>query len=575
MKLVINRPSEKFKVGDRIEAAVAEAAVLLEDGSCITASEWDANQSVIQAKANEKEAGVNRIGAACVRAVERKALLPKGDAANALDTVKAKMLARFERGTDAETLCELVDAMPGEVTVQARQTTSTGTGTVETPYGAEPTGAELVKAAIHACQPFQSAMKEGGLLGKANNNVSAIVRATDLSMEKSRLMAMLSKEVQSGFVIRAANTNYVDPASNNPLGLLNTELMVINSLGHLESQLAPLLDITTNIAGQPVQFNQRVGTRYFTIPGVQLKTGSTSWSGGTGTNVDVDVALNTYAGVDISLNNVLIASTPRNIFKEQYDPQLYGLGKYITFKMVDCIINGSTRTANDGTTQSTIKFCNGGTGQPAAFAIGGIPALSLATFTSALPAAMDLAEMPGGDEAPGAAMLQRFAWVHTRPYSSITADSAFMLNQSIWGSRNAGTNGNLMETGVFERIGNIKFRKSQLISDQCAATGSGADGTTNAITVAAGNYDAATTVGFAGTKSSLLFVSRVPEDYTKVMPGIPASAALEVVSSPQLGISFLIVKSYNHASEVASCRVQLMFGFGVGDERQGILLNKS
>jgi len=55
---------------------------------------------------------------------------------------------------------------------------------------------------------------------------------------------------------------------------------------------------------------------------------------------------------------------------------------------------------------------------------------------------------------------------------------------------------------------------------------------------------------------------------------LPSTAAVEVAASPNLGISFMIVKFLDHAYEIANIRAQLMFAFGIGDERQGILLNQ-
>jgi hypothetical protein len=278
------------------------------------------------------------------------------------------------------------------------------------------------------------------------------------------------------------------------------------------------------------------------------------------------VKLDTYAGVPISFENTMLASTPRALFKEQYDPQLYGLGEYILYKLINTIFAGNTRISNDDSTTATITFTNN----------MDISGATLRTFVSDLPAKLDLLKMPGGDEPPGAADLMRFAWVHTNPYAAATADTNFVLNQSIQSVRPGGsTNGNVMETGLFERLGNLKFRKSQLMADSIAVSGSGADATTNGITVTAPDYAAATNVGFAGTRSSLLFVSRVPEDYTQVLPNIPSTAAIETVTSPQLGITFLIVKYLDHAYEIANARVQLMFGFAIGDERQGCLLYKA
>ena len=575
MKVKFIRAVGSFAVGTEADLAVDHAAVLA--GDALVPAAADAyllrETELTTVRAREKEGKALLLVQACDRGVTRGALLAKGDTDLAREKVLAKYQGRLERGEcSAEIAVEAIDALPVVQAVNTeRQTTSSGTARADLGYGSgEVSGDELVKAAINACMPFVKSLPNGGLIAKARGQGAhaKLLEARELSMEKSRLFARLNNEMGKGFVVRAATLNYVDPASNNPLGLLNTELMVLQNLGHLENQLRMIRDITTDIAGQPVSFNQQVRSRYFAIPKVQLKTATTAWSGGTGSNVDVNVKLDQYAGVEIALENTMLASTPRNLFQEQRDPQLYGLGEYVIYKLISTLFGGNTRIANDDSTTATIKF------QDNASNVFSITGATLKTFVSDLPAKLDSLKMPGGDEDPSASDLARFAWVHTRPYADATGDTNFILNQSIQSIRPGGShNGNVMETGRFERLGNLKFRKSQLMADNISITGSGADGTTNGISVNAPDFAASAYIGFAGTRSSMLFVSRIPEDWTQVLPGVPQTAALEVVTSPTLGISFLMVKYLDNAYEIAKMRVQLMFGFGIGDERQGCILS--
>ena len=65
-------------------------------------------------------------------------------------------------------------------------------------------------------------------------------------------------------------------------------------------------DITTDLSGTPVLYEQQARTRYIKVPGIQLKTSTNAWVGTTGGNdVDVNVLMNTYAGVPIDNNAVL------------------------------------------------------------------------------------------------------------------------------------------------------------------------------------------------------------------------------------------------------------------------------
>lgn len=432
---------------------------------------------------------------------------------------------------------------------------------------------------LQASEADHKLLAHGGIIRACNNKGKAIADATASARKQSTLAAQLSSMIQAGGefqmtedVIKAAYDGYADPAG--ALGVLNTALTLQWNLGHLENQLIMLDDIVMDVSGTPVLFNQQARTRYIKVPGVQIKTATSSWSGTTGNDVDVNVLMNNYAGVPVSLNNVLLASTARQLMNEQKSPQLYGLAEYILYTVIQTAINGSTRFANDGTTTATAVA--GSTFVDPAFGVGyfNVAGATLKTFVADLPAAMDLSKFPGGDEEPGAQALLRHVWAHTSLYSSISGDTNFQLNKSIQGIRQT-PNENLIQTGRFYEIGNNKFRKSQLVLDNNTTTGSGADGAANAKFVVPGAFGTSKVVAIMGTRNSLLFVNRAPLDYTKIMPDVPQTAAIEMVVSPKLGITFLIVKYLDHAQEVANMRAQTMWGNGIGDERQLMLGRQS
>jgi len=79
-------------------------------------------------------------------------------------------------------------------------------------------------------------------------------------------------------------------------------------------------------------------------------------------------------------------------------------------------------------------------------------------------------------------------------------------------------------------------------------------------------------VGFLGNMSSMLMAARVPQDYTQAFKDIPATAAIEVVTDPDSGLSMLNCRYVNHQLAQVTNRLSLMYGFGQGDPRQGIIL---
>ena len=579
MKVVIADkvpPGYEKLAGKREDLSFAELEALEAKGvQYVTAAEFDAKAAAdvvkAAAQAQVKTFAESAVKGAVAKAIARGAVAAKDE--KVLADALAKAAALDYKPEGVELVVARIDAMEAPKRDLSQRVTASDDGEHRVEVG-EAGFRETVKEYLKASEPFQKELKNGGIVRAAHMDDVKMKDAMKLSQHRAVVSARLAEMIVKGAdlsaiqmqdVVRAGD--YADPASNNPLGVLNTGMLLQWNLGFLANQLAILDDITTDVTGQPVLFNQMVRSRYTIVPKVQLKSSTNAWTAGTGTDVDVNVTMDTHAGVPISINNNVLSATPRQLFNEQRQPQLYGLGEYITYKLIHNIFNGNTRVANDASTTSTIVF-NATTNT---YSVAGA---TLANFVADIPEKMDELKMPGGDEQPGEVVLQRFLWVHGRVYALAAADTNFMLNNSIQGIRGQTTD-NVMATGRYERIGNMKFRKSQLVTDQCAVSGSGADATTNGITVSAGTYTSATYVGFGCTRSALMFVSRVPLDYTKVLPDVPSTAAIEMVTEPKTGLTFLVVKYLDHAYETANVRVQLMFGTAIGDERQGLLIKRT
>ena len=127
---------------------------------------------------------------------------------------------------------------------------------------------------------------------------------------------------------------------------------------------------------------------------------------------------------------------------------------------------------------------------------------------------------------------------------------------------------------MFTRLGNNRFRASQLVCDNNTLSGNGTDGAANAASVVVGNPYAAKIVGIGGTRSGLLFCSRPPLDYTKNLPEVSGGFALELYTSPKIGIPFVVMKFFEHPAETANMIVKAMWGSAIGDERQLLLMQQ-
>jgi hypothetical protein len=451
---------------------------------------------------------------------------------------------------------------------------------------------ETVRGFLQASEADYKMLKNGGIIRACESSEKEMGDQFIQAKQRSEMLSDIVTAINGGAnvnltkdFITAAYDGYADP--NGALGVLNNAITLIQSFGHLENILLPFKDIITDTSGVPVLHKQWARSRYQRVPGVMIKTALNSWETNytSGYDQDVSVQMANFAGVSIGVNNFVQGTSIRSLIGEQKNPLLYALAQYMFYTVINGAINGTLRFANDGTTQTTItaasQFVDPTFGK-GAFNVAGA---NLATFTSALRAAMNKSQMPGGDEPAGVEDLMRYVWANTDLEATISADVVFQQLQSIQGiAQNKGEN--LIQTGMFTRIGNNKFRASQLICDNnsldngtasgitTGGAGTGADSGTNAMFVVPGNSSTSKVVGIGGTRNGLMFVSRPPLDYTKGDSGIPQTAAVEMFVTPKLGIPFMIVKYLHHGYETQFMRAESQWGVGIGDERQLMLLRQ-
>ena len=79
---------------------------------------------------------------------------------------------------------------------------------------------------------------------------------------------------------------------------------------------------------------------------------------------------------------------------------------------------------------------------------------------------------------------------------------------------------------------------------------------------------------FFGHRSSLMVQTRVPNDYTTILPGANNGQVM-VVTNPDTGISVLLVQYVNHAGGYASWRIAAMWGSAVGNEKGGQIVKSA
>ena len=548
MKVTFIKARGSFQKGSTAEIEAKDYQALADAGFVVTAAEW-------QTMERAKQDGKNSIIKAVAKAKAIGALEPKDE------TVQATALERYEAGTPADVICELIEAKhskPVEDALSTRVTARVG---------------DDHKTEVEVIRPSLQDACENGYI-KAREPMSNLIRngnikeAARISRETSAVLAqnvlpVYAKGGDFSFreVIKAADN--VDTS----VGTLNTGLVLMRNLGYLKNKLNFLDKISTDLRNEPVQFGQNVLTRYITPPGVLTfvpGVGMTSdaatiaaWkatitaTNPAGTNqsgtqtlsvpsaTDVSVVLNQYKGVEITFGNLTIGGTMRNIFAEQQGAMFYSLAEQINKDFLTTIL-GATWTGLAGASLSV----NGNSANLNTFGLPNV--IAIKNFFS-------LNKLPD---------VSRFALMHSSYHDAILTDSNLLSAKAILAliKKDAGS----FEDGELPVLFGVRALESQLAASKNGALVTITDPTTIPTV--------ADTIGFAGNSASAVFVARVPQDYTKILGEIPATAALEIVTEPDSGLSLLVTKRVDHNLQSTFLRGGLMYNFAQGDPRQGFLL---
>lgn len=530
MKAVLIKARDNFKAGDIVECNAQEFAVLADGGYAISEGEHSARESA-------RQANIGRVTDAVTRAKSRGAVLPKDEA------VQARAVERLTSGAaTADVLVEMIDGIPGkdETVLAARvtqfQQDQNGVSGRITGMNADPRD-----AAIKACElrkPMDNLIRTG-----------RIAEAADLSRQSSAILASeIQPKLRGGddFVLRDI-VRAADVTDAN-VGTIAGSLVLMRNLGYLKNILNFMPYISTDLRNEPALFNQPVYTRYITPPAVSAYNTPTASGSGTSATVtggwvdstpsttDISVTMNKHYGVQISFNTALLGSTVRNLLAEQVSAQTYSLGEQITKDFLATLFGA--------TWSGTVK----------SYALGG--SFNLSSF-AALKNRATLAKMPA---------IGRFALLHSYYHDGILTDTNLVTAKAITALVNKDLSA--LESSQLPILYGIKPLESQLSSyTSGTATAPAIDATTGAVSFAGINQ-----VGFLGNQASALMVSRIPQDYTQAFPNIPATAAIEIVTDPDSGLSMLNCKYVNHQLATVTNRLSLMYGFAQGDPRQGIVL---
>lgn len=476
------------------------------------------NAALARAAAVEEQA----VEAAITRAVGRNAIEAKDE------TLKASYKSIGQK--DAKAAVAIIDALPAKNVPGVARATLTS----EVKFG-ECSLADAFKGLESQRAPQNDLIRSGNVKEAAKlSRAAAAIYKNDIERKVNA-----GGDAYLPDVLRAADvTTNVDANVGTLSGLY---LVLQRNLGFLKNQLSLLSDISTDFRNEPALYNQWVRTRYISVPTVYDYTAptfssttpsSTETQKSTPSTTDVDVRIDKNKRVWIPFDTAVLAGTVRNLFQEQKSPMLYALGEQMLSDLVTTIISGSLQAG--GTTRTFTT---------SAATLNLTDAKDVQTAFPAIGLKADIAKMPDTGS-------NRFLLVHPAYYRAFQSDKNYALIQAIANAQKA----NPLLMGNVENPYNFGVHWTQLMKDNS-------------------DYTAATTLGFCGSKESLILVGRVPQDYTQAVEA-PPTATIQIVTEPETGLSIMVTQFVNNNLETANLRVGIMYGTAIGHPGIGFLVNQ-
>jgi len=302
----------------------------------------------------------------------------------------------------------------------------------------------------------------------------------------------------------------VEIQAANSLGTLSGTLIAQQSLGLLKYQFPLLARITRDFSNQSALLNQTIQTRIRAVPTTSAYTG-TGFTAANAVDTDVPVTITDHRYVQITYNANELASTNRDLFNEQAQGSSYALGLYLVNALYALI----TPTNFSLGAQKTVQ------------ASGGFNRGTLQTMA----AAMTLRGVGKADRT----MLLNLGY-----YQQLGQDASVIAYDQYH-------DGTLITENVLPNVsGFLPVEVPNL------------PGTSNL-------------TGFGMTPEALILATRIPNDYSTVLPGA-SYGNVSQVTDPNTGITVCVTQYVDHNAGSASYRVSLMLGVAVGDTSRGQLL---
>lgn len=283
----------------------------------------------------------------------------------------------------------------------------------------------------------------------------------------------------------------------NSLGTLTSDLAALRALDLLKLRFPVLSSITTDFSDQVVEYGQTVKTRAIQIPGVGTYNTSTGYSASSASGTDYPVTINQHKHVTLTFNANEASGTKRNLFGEQVEAMHYALGKDLCDALYALFVIATYPHAMTIATASITR--------------GTLPVVAAAALnTRAVP--------------PD----RRTLLLNSEAFAQLTQDGTIVA----LGTR----------------------RKPELITEYTLPPLSGLQPVEAVNLPNTGNL-----TGVALHPNAAVLATRLPADYTKILPGA-AHGSVSTVVNPDTGFAVLKTDYVNHDLGTANSRIAWMYG---------------
>ena len=373
---------------------------------------------------------------------------------------------------------------------------------------ADPSHAELL-AALPSSPALHRVTQPGGIVVQARDGLLESLRQMEqIHVGDSAARAMVwAKDIAPLFAKHANFGRELGLVlASNSLGALEGELVLQRALSLLKLEYPFLFAISTDFSAENGAFDQTVKTRLKGALTAQEYDPSTGYTDSDATTTDVPVKIDEHWGVSVSFNANELSGTNRDLFGEQAE----GLQSALADKVIATLY--ALITAGNFTHYTTST----------------VAGFKRKTFTT-------IARKLGQRKVPAAG---RFALLSPEFFEQASDDTSVVALAT--------------------------QQRADLITEYKLPPIAGFQPWEAVNLPTTGDL-----AGFFGTARALALATRVPNDYTQVLAGVPSVGLVQNITNPETGITVQLVRFVNHSLARATARAALMWGAAVGDPACG------